>query len=290
MAVNTDEEHLEHSGPIQSENPPEAIIPNNTIEPINPNQESKNMEVHHHAHHGHEKKTWKNYFWEFFMLFLAVFCGFLAEYQLEHVIEHQREKQYITSLINDLKADTLKLSEVIDGFEKVSLMQDTLLKTFYTINDLDNELFLRNFNGIMGYPDFIYSDATINQLKNAGGFRIFRNRNDIDSIMAYDAIVKKALLNEGIHGRYYEQLQNLTKETFNIANLFNKQSGGLINVDVGFKSAGLLIEKDQNTLIKYFNHLVYYLLSTKSRILETKDVKVAAIKLIKYLEKEYHLE
>ena len=222
MIDKVDEEHLDRPTNTPSDNSSDEIIPNIDTKAINLNQETKNMEVHHHGHHGHEKKTWKNYFWEFFMLFLAVFCGFLAEYQLEHVIEQQREKQYIRSLINDLKSDTLKLSEVINGFENVGLMQDTLLKTFSTINELDNKLFLRNFTGIMGYPDFIYSDATINQLKNAGGFRIFRNRNDIDSIMVYDAIVKKALLNEGTHGRYYEQLQNLTKETFNIPNLFNQ--------------------------------------------------------------------
>ncbi|MEP6700571.1 MAG: hypothetical protein ABJA85_04625 [Bacteroidota bacterium] len=61
------------------------------------------MEVHAHSHTA--RKKWTHYFWEFLMLFLAVFCGFLAEYQLEHVIAHQREKQYIQSLIADLKSD-----------------------------------------------------------------------------------------------------------------------------------------------------------------------------------------
>jgi hypothetical protein len=57
-------------------------------------QTEKEMEVHHHTHAAHGKKTWKDYFWEFLMLFLAVFCGFLAEYQLEHIIEHQRAKVF----------------------------------------------------------------------------------------------------------------------------------------------------------------------------------------------------
>ena len=71
------------------------------------------MEVHHHTHPSHGKKTWKNYFWEFLMLFLAVFCGFLAEYQLEHVVEHNREKQYIESMIVDLKTDSIDLGRII---------------------------------------------------------------------------------------------------------------------------------------------------------------------------------
>ena len=46
----------------------------------NSNDPNDTMEVHHHthpdSHRGHEKKSWKSYFWEFLMLFLAVFCGF----------------------------------------------------------------------------------------------------------------------------------------------------------------------------------------------------------------------
>src|SRR5574343_2082341 len=90
------------------QNPEVPIFENfpETQTSIEPTQVSENMEVHHHAHHDHGKKTWKSYFWEFFMLFLAVFCGFLAELQLEHYIEHQREKKYVYRIYNDLKKDT----------------------------------------------------------------------------------------------------------------------------------------------------------------------------------------
>ena len=81
---------------VNSPSATEAIPVTSEPPNLNPKSETKeDMEVHHHAHHGHEKKTWKHYFWEFFMLFLAVVCGFLAELQLEHYIEHKREKEYI---------------------------------------------------------------------------------------------------------------------------------------------------------------------------------------------------
>jgi len=69
------------------------------------------MEVHARTHT--ERKKWTHYFWEFLMLFLAVFCGFLAEYQLEHLIEKQREKEYIKSFIEDLKLDTIAITDNI---------------------------------------------------------------------------------------------------------------------------------------------------------------------------------
>src|SRR5687768_3128800 len=75
-------------------------------------QTQEKMEVHHHGH-VHEKKKWKEYVFQFFMLFLAVFCGFLAEYQLEHKIERDKEKEYIHSMAEDLKNDTLSLGNAI---------------------------------------------------------------------------------------------------------------------------------------------------------------------------------
>jgi hypothetical protein len=69
------------------------------------------MEVHAHTHTA--RKKWTHYLWEFLMLFLAVFCGFLAEYQLEHKIEKDRERQYISSLYEDLKENDKMFSQVL---------------------------------------------------------------------------------------------------------------------------------------------------------------------------------
>ena len=199
MPNNTDEEHVDIPPDNQSENPSNEITPATNPETTNPNEEIEIMEVHHHAHDPaaqHHKKNWKNYFWEFLMLFLAVFCGFLAEYQLEHKIEKDREIQYVRSLINDLKTDTAKLNKNINFFKSQHLSQDTILKTLPLIKDGFNQRFVDNFWAFTGFTDFIYTDATIQQLKNSGGFRLIRNQKAVDSIMSYDAIVKLALINE----------------------------------------------------------------------------------------------
>ena len=64
------------------------------------------METHAHDLHKAPGHGWKHYIFEFLMLFLAVFCGFLAENQREHIVEHQREKEYMKSMLEDLKHDT----------------------------------------------------------------------------------------------------------------------------------------------------------------------------------------
>src|SRR5574339_351692 len=83
------------------------------------------MEVHHHAHTA--RKKWTHYFWEFLMLFLAVFCGFLAEYQLEHTIEHNRERQFIVTMVEDLKSDTAQLRININYRKTREIFCDSLI-------------------------------------------------------------------------------------------------------------------------------------------------------------------
>jgi hypothetical protein len=43
---------------------------------------------------------------------------------------------------------------------------------------------------VANYPDFVYADRTIQQLKNSGTLRLITNREVSDSIVAYDATVK----------------------------------------------------------------------------------------------------
>src|SRR5512138_1796086 len=115
------------------------------------------MEVHTHSHT--ERRKFTHYLWEFLMLFLAVFCGFLAEYQLEHIIEKDREKQYITSMIEDLKTDTANLASVIRRLNYRRSRNDTSLAFLQTISKGYNDTLWRNLP--LGFPDFIKSDRTL---------------------------------------------------------------------------------------------------------------------------------
>ena len=148
------------------------------------------MEVHHHAHT--PRKKWTHYFWEFFMLFLAVIAGFLVENQREHYVEHLREKQFISSLLVDVKLDTANLNRIISARDLREKMFDSL--TIF-INSPDRDKYTRDiyFFGRhitrLSRIVFIYNDRTMQQLKNSGGLRLIRKRNATDSIIIYDAKV-----------------------------------------------------------------------------------------------------
>src|SRR4029079_16369030 len=143
------------------------------------------MEVHAHSHTA--RKKWTHYFWEFLMLFLAVFCGFLAEYKLEHTMEHQREKQYVQSLIADLKGDQEVLSQHILLVKNgVSMMASliTLLNSPAQIPGNTGQLYYWARLAPRLRPLAI-NDRTFEQLKNSGTFRLIRNLNVSNEIMAY---------------------------------------------------------------------------------------------------------
>src|SRR5258708_17473006 len=138
MPDNTDEEHLDKLTNTQSENSLDDIIPAKDTKPINPNQEIENMEVHKHPHHVTHKKKWGEYLLEFIMLFLAVFLGFLAENLRERIVEQNIEKEYIHSLVEDLKSDTLQSNEILILLDSRSAGVDSVITALSSPGIIEN--------------------------------------------------------------------------------------------------------------------------------------------------------
>jgi len=276
-------------------NKSEDLISSEEIKPetTNPNEEIENMEVHHHAHDPaapHHKKNWKNYFWEFLMLFLAVFCGFLAEYQLEHKIERDREIQYVRSLMNDLKTDTTNLSKNLKGYKQSHLRQDTAMELFPSLKNGFKQRFFKNYRGFTWFPDFIYTDATIQQLKNSGGFRLIRNQKVVDSIMSYDGVVKKALINEQQLVKKQDKTFELYVQIININSMAQqiKKGKSLKQLeDEGFEP---LLVREEIALSQYANQLYFHSSISKVVARNMQEVKTKAERLLIFIQKEYDIE
>src|ERR1700722_5046032 len=71
------------------------------------------MEVHHHPDLHHKPKKFKEYLLEFLMIFLAVTMGFLAESLREHFGDKGKEREYVASLVQNLRDDTAMFHDVI---------------------------------------------------------------------------------------------------------------------------------------------------------------------------------
>ena len=162
------------------------------------------MEVHHHTHNDPKKFT--HYLWEFLMLFLAVFCGFLAENLREHMVEHQRERQYMVTMLEDLKADIPQLDTTMKEWNDVSSSIDSVTDAIsFPVYNVDLHKVYRHINEALNYWSFLSNDRTITQLKNSGGFRLIQNKEVANKIIAYDQFNNNAARNiEMQHNKFYE--------------------------------------------------------------------------------------
>ncbi|HET6766736.1 MAG TPA: hypothetical protein VFH08_05040 [Chitinophagaceae bacterium] len=248
------------------------------------------MEVHQHTHTPTSReKKWAHYFWEFFMLFFAVFCGFLAEYQLEHKIEKDREQQYIQSILEDLREDTLVLSDNINQFNEHVKRNDTLIRLLNSpdIKDHGSDLYYLGRRASRSVRLAIH-DATIQQLKNSGGFRLIRNQK-----------VSKAII------EYYNRLvfiDYLQAITFNEADEYRKMA-----IDVFHPVLFNDIVTADNTITRPPGHpalltyepkilvrlsgMVSYLRNSKLGLAKAEvEMRTAAKELIRLIKQEYKIK
>jgi hypothetical protein len=172
------------------------------------------MEVHAHSHT--ERKKWTHYLWEFLMLFLAVFCGFLAEYQLEHKIEKNREKQFMVSMIEDLKADTSAISilnkQRYGRLQMYDSLSNFIIEKKYSKNGGAFYYWGRN---ISRRAFFFSADGTMQQLKNSGGLRLIRNHAVVDSIAHYDVSVRNLDIFGEQEMQVVQEYRTIARRVFN---------------------------------------------------------------------------
>jgi hypothetical protein len=145
---------------------------------------TESMEVHHHPKV--EKKNLKEYFLEFVMIFLAVTLGFFAEGIREGASDRSKEKEYMLSMVQDLKDDTSSISTTVNQLMNVSKRVDTMLiqlKNGTPDPAVLNRIISSHFWSYAGYS---YNNRTVQQLKNSGNFRLIRNEAVADSILMYD--------------------------------------------------------------------------------------------------------
>lgn len=293
MAENA-EEQLDDPINTQSNNASDELIPVGDTIAMNQNQETENMEVHHHAHDPavpHHKKNWKSYFWEFFMLFLAVFCGFLAEYQLEHKIESDREKKYIKAFINDLIQDSVDASKWLERNVERSLINDSLLKLFgkdFTKPENSSKMYTY-FLKTTGLPLFEPHTATLTQLKYSGSLRLIHNQEIIKEILQYN---QQTVFLETINNAYQESYKEIWRAAAPVihVNLFYDSSFADYDKKIVFAKSFPPITCNREAMDIFFGAVATQQRYTRQQVSLLSNQISAASKLKNYLKKEYHLD
>jgi len=243
------------------------------------------MEVHHHSHTA--RKKWTHYFWEFFMLFLAIIAGFFVENQREHLIENKRGNQYLKSFVEDLKTDTASFSSFIKQYQKKETDLSHLYLCFDSINrNLKSTSCLKNiYSATIGFQDLIYTDRTLQQLKNAGGLRLIEEQ-DAGSIIMYDQLLRYLLK---VEASSLQEMQTRVRNTRN--SVFSYSETMETEWEKGAEPENVtLISTDKELLNRFFNEVMVYRFVCRFQLRQLIKLRAKAVGLINFYTQKYHFK
>ena len=274
-----DDKNLKSSTGSKSGKTEDANIP--VPEPDNPpaKTETQALLSHHSSRQRAPKKRAWNYLFEFLMLFLAVFCGFIAENWRERLSEHQREEEYIHSLVEDIKSDTLQSGKILTQLRRINAGIDSVLTLLSSpeIMENSNEAY-RLWSKSLGLEVFVSNDRTIQQLKNSGELRLIRNKAVSDRIMEYDQTLRKYYVQSNL---MYSALSEMT----NYSELFD-----FIRLDKNENIPVPLTEQGKRSLNRAYANLQLWNKGLVGLISWLKIVDEEGKSLIAFIQEEYHLE
>ena len=258
------------------------------------------MEVHHHSHTS--RKKWTHYFWEFLMLFLAVFCGFLAEYQLEHKIEKDREKEYMYSMIKDLEKDTSSINKAIDGNKSILKGLDTLLNLIASAGkdkSSQKDLFLYSVKYTYWFFTVEFSELTLSQLKNSGGYRLIKNRKVAEGIAQYVQGLEFCDFQFSEFIQYFHKYEETQKKIINWSlakEAYKWMNNNMTNMLQPMEEMEKLIVEGQYILPsgseyfhQYYSEILFYISSMENLHTNFEKQKQKAISLMKLIHDNYNL-
>jgi hypothetical protein len=194
------------------------------------------------------------------MLFLAVTLGFVVENIREQYIESHRAHELVTPLVQDIRQDTASLNTLINLRKNQSRLLDTI-KTIIEGNEWKqgSRKLYSLYRGYIRRQEFQNRSTTIDQLKNSGYLRYFKDQKlvfllqqfVIDMQLVKDRQARELHLMDNIidetSRKYFNQLaitETAKESDFMIRNLSQFNKDDFIN-DLEFLNA---IRRNNNAI------------------------------------------
>ncbi len=268
--VDNADKNLENSTNNESEIPSDIKIPI---------VESENRLTRKHHLFNSFGKNIRHYFFEFVMMFLAVFCGFLADNWREQLQEHKREKEFIYSIVEDIKSDTVQSNRTLLQLKRLHTGIDSVLILLSSPEIVDNSnnayrLWTKN----LGLEVFVSNDRTIQQLLSSGELRLIRNKAVSDRIMIYEQTLKKYYKQSDL---MYDAVVNMTSYT---------QVFDFIRLDKNMNIPVPLTEQGKKSLNEAYARLQLWNRGLIGLISWLEEVHQEGARLVTFIQKEYDIK
>jgi hypothetical protein len=242
------------------------------------------MEVHHHPQLDHRPKPWKEYLLEGLMIFLAVMLGFFAENIREDITNSEHVRQLTSQMVQDLKADTTRLDDVITNENKILRSNDTLFILLQEpLEKLDTKKIQQVAINAHNMWPFHPSLGAIIAIKNELHLKQFSNSEIIRYIARYEGNVELLHTVQDITLQYQRTfLDPFFSRHFTPANL-----------DAAFNHSSKLDEKMRNLtqedLTQLGAEMVLIRINNEELIRDNQELKQDAADMLQYVTKQYHL-
>ena len=228
------------------------------------------------------------------MLFLAVTLGFFVENQREHLIEHRRERVFMVSMLNDLASDTAQFRSMIVTYSGVKFHVDSLILLLSDFKNLDrnaariytHQVFLHDYNKL------VYSDRTIQQLKNGGNFRLIRKSVISDNIIGYDGLVLNRVesMQEKLVLARHLKINDGSSTIFKFGPLRHRHEKYNESKTVILPEPPYFVSTTREKVEFIINDLQLYSLSLVWFLASIEEAIAKAIQLSTLIKNEYHLK
>jgi hypothetical protein len=234
-------------------------------------------------------KRWNVYFIEFSLIFLAVTLGFLAESIREKMGDEEKELEFIHSMIEDARMDSLHISACLEANQIRVNALDTLsrLLTEPQLQQTPDSEIYRLFTFGIYHPDFITPvERTMTQLKFAGGMRLLRKKPAAEAIVQYDDMAKNLIDQQAFYELYQNGAIEQSVKLFNYNDfVFNAAKKG-----EGISKNVRLLHHEPLTLIEFGNRVKLYMGIVRFYNVRLQEMQRQSSILIKTLKGEYEVK
>jgi hypothetical protein len=205
------------------------------------------------------------------------------------MIEHNRERQFITTMIEDLKSDTGQLVSNINHRKSRERMCDSLIMYLSDHKNHGNDIYYYARN--LTRPQYFSpNDRTLQQLKNSGALRLIRNISVSDSIMSYDQHLRYLITLNEDERNIRDGFRDLVGTVFD-GRVLNSQidSVDYLNYNKPTGNPSLFM-RDDASINKVISSAQYLKTVVRGVRVRQERLKATATLLLSFLQKEYNLE
>jgi len=229
------------------------------------------------------------------MLFLAVTLGFFVENWRDRYLENKREREFMVTLVEDLKSDTSQLSNEIFAGRRTESMIDSLIFLLGLPNRSSHGAEIYYYARNISRPVLFFpNDRTTLQLKNSGSLRMIRNLAVSNEIMFYDQQLRNFQFAFDDVNKMRDAIREKAGKIFD-GSIFNSM------LDVPRDNLGIvaykkpegnpsLISQNPEYINEYISTAQYLKGPVRIAGRQQERLKTIATELILHLKKEYRLK